>query len=123
MAHFVAFCFLLHVLLKRLGEVHAGLVRKTDEDPKNVCHFIGKIGALTRFERLLPIGSSHDSRQFSDFLGEARQVGQFVKIAHADGANPFVHFLLHLPQAGGGEGGVGWCFGVCREFFVHGREF
>ena len=87
--------FLGYVFGKRIGQIHAGLVGKANNDPKHIGQFVGQVFVLIRlFFRLFTVSPGNDAGHFAHLFGEHCQVGEFVEIPNAHGFNPVVNGCL-----------------------------
>ena len=96
MSVFIANCFLIEIATESLGKVYARLIGNTDEHPHYIGKFIGKVGLLAGFGRLVAITACHDASHLAHLLGEYGHIGQFAKVAHTIGLYPFIDLSLSL---------------------------
>ena len=91
MACAVAPSLLLEIAAKGFAEVCARLVGQTEEYPKNIGHFVGRILRFAGLKRLVAVAAGDDAGQFADFLGQAGHIGEFAKVADAVSLDPRIH--------------------------------
>ena len=96
MACAVALGLFLKVAAKGFAEVCARLVGQTEEYPKNIGHFVGRILRFAGLKRLVAVAAGDDAGQFADFLGQAGHIGEFAKVTNAVGLDPRIHKGLRL---------------------------
>lgn len=96
---FVSACFFLHILFEGAFEVNPGLIGQANEHPKNIRHFIFKMKFFSGFRALFTVLACHDPGKFPYFFHQDGSIGQFRKIADANGFNPLVNLFLCVFKA------------------------